>query len=53
MRRAAESKLAHGIIDANDLVREIKAENAALLQQSMHEIQMLREMYQRKITTNN
>ncbi len=53
VRRAAESKLAHGIIDANDLVREIKAENAALLQQSMHEIQMLREMYQRKITTNN
>ena len=29
VRKAAESKLSHGIIDVNDLVREINAENAA------------------------
>ena len=29
IRKAAESKLAHGIIDVNDLVREINSENKA------------------------
>ena len=53
VRRAAESKLAHGIIDVNDLVREINQENAARVQQSMHEIEMLKEMYNHKFTTNN
>ena len=45
IRKAAESKLSHGIIDVNDLVKEIKNENAARLGQSMHEIQMLKEIY--------
>ena len=44
VRKAAESKLAHGIIDVNDLVREINNENAARLQMSVHEIEMLKEM---------
>ena len=52
VRRAAESKLAHGIIDVNDLVREINAENAACVQQSMHELEMLKEIYDNKYTTN-
>ncbi len=45
VRKAAESKLAHGIIDVNDLLREINSENAARLQQSLHEIEMLKEAY--------
>ena len=53
VRKAAESKLAHGIIDVNDLVREINQENAAYVQQSMHEIEMLKEIYDNKYTTNN
>ena len=53
VRKAAESKLQHGIIDVNDLLREINAENAARVQQSIHEIEMLREIYNRKYTTNN
>ena len=53
VRKAAESKLAHGIIDVNDLVREINAENAARVQQSMHEIEMLKQIYDNKFTTNN
>ena len=53
IRKAAESKLAHGIIDVNDLVREINAENAARVQQSMHEIEMLKEIYNQKYTKNN
>ena len=53
IRKAAESKLQHGIIDSNDLVREINAENAARVQQSVHEIEMLKEIYDNKFTTNN
>ena len=52
VRKAAESKLSHGIIDVNYLVREINAENAARVQQSMHEIEMLKEIYDNKFTTN-
>ena len=53
VRRAAESKLSHGIIDVNDLVREINAENGARVQQTIHEIEMLKEIYDLKYTTNN
>ena len=53
VRKAAESKLSHGIIDVNDLLREINQENAARVQHSMHEIEMLKEIYDNKITTNN
>ena len=53
VRKAAESKLSHGIIDVNDLIREINQENAAKVQQSMHEIQMLKQMYDHKYTTNH
>jgi len=53
VRKAAESKLAHGIIDVNDLVREINQENAARVQQSIHEIEMLKEIYDNKYTTNH
>ena len=48
IRKAAESKLAHGIIDVNDLVREINNENAAKVQQRVHEIEMLKGMYEVK-----
>lgn len=48
IRKAAESKLAHGIIDVNDLVREINSENAAKVQQRVHEIEMLKGMYEVK-----
>ena len=51
VRKAAESKLAHGIIDVNDLVREMNNENAARVQQSMHEIEWLKEIYDLKYTT--
>jgi outer membrane protein TolC len=53
IRKAAESKLAHGIIDVNDLVREINAENATRVQRSVHEIEMLKEIYNQKYNKNN
>ncbi|MCR5270226.1 MAG: TolC family protein [Prevotella sp.] len=53
VRKAAESKLSHGIIDVNDLLREINQENAARVQQSIHEIEMLKQIYDNQFTTNN
>ena len=50
IRKAAESKLSHGIIDVNDLVKEINNENAAKVQQRVHEIEMLKEIYDLKFT---
>ena len=52
IRKAAESKLSHGIIDANDLVKEINNENAAKVHGRVHEIEMLKEIYDLKYTTN-
>ena len=53
VRKTAESKLSHGIIDVNDLLRDINSENAARVQQSIHEIEMLKQMYDLKYSTNN
>ena len=52
IRKAAESKLSHGIIDVNDLLKESNAENVAKIQQTVHEIEMLKEIYDLKYTTN-
>ena len=53
IRKAAESRLSHGIIDVNDLLKEITNENAAKVQQCVHEIEMLKKIYDLKYTTNN
>ena len=53
VRKAAESKLAHGIIDVSELVKEINAENAARVQQSIHQIEWLKAMSDLKLTVNN
>lgn len=53
VRKASESRLTHGIIDVNDLVREINQENAARVQQSIHEIEMLKQIYDNQFTTNH
>ena len=52
VRKAAESKLAHGIIDVNGLLREINKENTAKTQQAIHEIDMLKAMYNLKFSHN-
>lgn len=53
VRRAAESKLEHGIIDTDNLLREITRENQARVDLSTHTILMLKETYGLKYTTNN
>ncbi|MBM6993351.1 MAG: TolC family protein [Prevotella sp.] len=52
VRKAAESKLAHGIIDVNDLVKEINNENSAKIQQTTHDIEMLKAVYDLRYSLN-
>lgn len=52
VRLAAESKLRHGIIDTNNLLQEINRENTAKINMSIHEVEMLKEMYDLKYTVN-
>ncbi|MBR5688207.1 MAG: TolC family protein [Prevotella sp.] len=52
IRKAAESKLQHGIIDVNELVKQINNENTAKVQHSIHEIEMLKSLYDLKYTLN-
>lgn len=52
VRKSAESKLEHGIIDTADLIREINNENHAKSQQSLHEIMLLKSLYDMKYTVN-
>lgn len=52
VRAAAESKLTHGIIATTDLIKEIINENNARVQKSIHEIEMLKQAYDLKITKN-
>ena len=43
----------HGIIDVNDLLKEINNEHAARVTQSTHEIEALKRIYDIKFTMNN
>ena len=53
VRKAAESKLDHGIIDVNDLIREIYNENNAKISMEMHRVEFLKQTYDFKFTNNN
>ena len=51
VRRSAESRLEHGIIDTNNLLQEITRENQSRIDLSTHTILMLKESYDLKYTT--
>lgn len=53
IRQAAESKMQNGVIGVNDLLKEINSENAARVQLSIHEIELLKNQYDQRFTTNN
>ena len=50
VRRAAESKLEHGIIDTAELIREINAENGARSNLAIHSIEHWKAVYDKKLT---
>ncbi len=45
VRKAAEAKLDHGIIDVTALVQEISRENQAAINKSLHEVELLQHQY--------
>jgi len=53
VRKAAESKLANGIIDTNALLQEINRENQARIELATHEVMMLQQIENLKYTTGN
>lgn len=53
VRKAAESRMNHGIIDVNDLIKEINNEHNALVTRSTHEIEALKRLYDLRYTLNN
>lgn len=52
VRRAAESQLKNGVIDATALLTKITDENLARLASSYHEIQLIQSIYQLKYILN-
>lgn len=52
VRKAAESQLENGVIDATALLTKITDENLAALTARYHEIQLLQRIYQLKYTLN-
>lgn len=52
VRKAAESQLDNGVIDATDLLTKLTDEKQARLNASYHEIQLLQSIYQLKYTLN-
>lgn len=52
VRRAAESQLENGVIDATALLTKISDENLAQLNATYHKIQLLQEIYKLKYTLN-
>lgn len=52
MRLAAESQLANGVIDTDDLLKKIAAETAAETDRSTHELELLQAIYKLKHTLN-
>ncbi len=53
VRQAAESQLRNGIISSSELLRKIADENRAKIARSLHEIELLKAIYELKHTINN
>ncbi|MDR0394906.1 MAG: TolC family protein [Tannerella sp.] len=53
IRRSSEAKYANGTVTVNDLLRDITAENQALLNKSLHELEWLKNIYELKYIMND
>lgn len=53
IRQAAEAKAENGTLSVTDMLQEITKESMAKQQKSVHEIQLLMNIYQQKYITNN
>ncbi|MES2454648.1 MAG: TolC family protein [Bacteroidota bacterium] len=53
IKTASLAQLDNGVINSNDYLREVNAENQARLSESMHQVQLLMAQYNQHITTGN
>ena len=53
IKDAANVKLENGTISVSDMIREVNAENIAIQDKSLHEMQLLIAIFNLKNTTNN
>lgn len=53
IKTAALARMENGVINTNDYLREVHAEDLARQQKILHEIQLLRAQYNEHITTGN
>ncbi len=53
VKLAAEAKVANGTMSVTDLIREITAENQAMVNKSLHQVQLMQAIYNLKNATNN
>ena len=52
VRKTSESKYRNGVITLNDLLRDITEENSAVVSGSLHELEMLKNIYDLKVVLN-
>lgn len=52
VREASESKFRNGVITSADLLRDITNENNAIVSRDLHEIELLKNIYDMKVTLN-
>ncbi len=53
IRQASEAKMANGTISGTDLTRDINAEQVAMQDKILHEMELLHAIYDLKFVTNN
>jgi outer membrane protein TolC len=53
IKNAAAAQLENGVIDTNDYLREVNAEDQARQSKAIHSIQLLMAQYNRQVTTGN
>ncbi|MCI1778335.1 MAG: TolC family protein [Bacteroidales bacterium] len=53
IRKASESKFENGVISVNDLLKSITDENDARITESLHEITLVKAIYDHKTTIND
>lgn len=53
IKETALAQLENGIINSNDYIKEVNAENLAKQNKILHEMQLLMTLYKQKITTGN
>jgi len=53
VKQASEAKMANGTLSGTDLTRDINAEQMAIQDKILHEIEYLLAIYNLKLATNN